>query len=102
MVSNRMILVASWYRHDEKLGGQKMSLAIKAIRLRCVACGTVLLKPHILQIVFFNNRQKKVGYHMTLTLRIDGDSCPTVVLAEGRSIHTLEPKSTAKSDFFWR
>ena len=57
MVSNCTIWMASWYRHDEKLSGQEIFFAIKPYSFEL--CGTVLLKPHILQIVFFNSRQNK-------------------------------------------
>ena len=50
-----------------------------------MACGTVLLKPYILQAVFFKSRQKKVNYHMTIMLRIDGDSRSIIVCEEVRS-----------------
>ena len=54
MVSNCMLLVASLYRHDEKLRGHLISLAIKPCLLE-LCC---MLKPHILQFGFFNSRQK--------------------------------------------
>ena len=79
MVSNRMILVASWYRHDEKLRGQEMSPAIKPYSLEW--CGMW----H--RLVFFNNRQKKVAYHNTITLQIDGDSRSIIVFEEVRCNH---------------
>ena len=83
MVPIRMILMASWYRQfclliyppSEKNFVRKIVVrrldvtrtyaAIKCllqkshIRSSCVAYGTVLLKGHIFQVVFFNSKLKK-------------------------------------------
>ena len=47
MVPNRMILVSSWHCHDEKLGEQKISLAIKPYSLEL--CG---LWHHLVETIF--------------------------------------------------
>ena len=36
----------------------------------CVACGTVLLKPHVMQVKLLHFGKKKVEYHLTVRLTI--------------------------------
>ena len=36
----------------------------------CVECGTVLLKPHVMQVKLLQFGQNKVGYHLTVALTI--------------------------------
>ena len=61
----------SWWPVDiattRNYAARKCLLQSSHIHSSGVACGTVLLKPHSLQVVFFNSRQK-VSYHMYITL----------------------------------
>ena len=96
MVLNLMRL-ASWYRLEEKLLGKEMTLAINPYSHQL--CGiwhrfveTTYPPSRILQY-----QAKKVGYHMTITLRIV--SCSLVVFEEVRSNHTFGPKSNQTVTF---
>ena len=45
--------------------------------------------------------KKKVSYHMTIILQIDGYSRSIIIFKEVRSNHTFGSKSAPNSDFFW-
>ena len=101
MVSNRMILVASWYRHDDELRGQQMSLAINPYSLEFCGMWHPSCSNHICSKSYSSIAVKKIDYHMTTMLRIDDDSRSIVIFEEVKSNHIFWPKSAPNSDFFW-
>ena len=75
---------------------QEMSLAIKPYLLEL--CG---LWHRLIETPHSPITDKKVGYYMTITLRISGDSRSIVVFEKVSSNHIFGPKTVPKSYFFW-
>lgn len=62
-------------------------------RVACVACGIILLKPQIVQVVF--------GYYTTIAPRNGSERLTVFVFKKVRSNLNSEPKSTPESRFFY-
>ena len=85
-----------WYRHDKKLRGQEMSLAIKAYSLELCGINSCYWR-HIFSKSYSSIANKKswLSYdHNTTHWRWQS-------LEEVSSNHTFRPKSAPNSDFYW-
>ncbi|KYN43256.1 hypothetical protein ALC56_02319 [Trachymyrmex septentrionalis] len=66
-----------------------------------MACGTVLLKPHIGHINIIQFRQKELCYHVAISSTSNSHCLTSLIFKKVWSNDASSPKSTPNSDTLW-